>query len=45
MKGYAGPRDYLENLQSPWKTTNILGTVLTVTPPPNAKVMSSHASF
>ena len=33
MTGYAGPRDYVGNLQSPLKTSNILGTVLTVTPP------------
>ena len=33
MTGYAWPRDYVGNLQSPWKTSNILGTVLTVTPP------------
>ena len=29
----AGPRDYVENVQSPRITSNILGNVLTVTQP------------
>ena len=33
MTRHAGPQDYVGNLKSPWKTSNILGTVLTVTPP------------
>ena len=33
MTDYAGPRDYVENLQCSWMTSNILGTVLTVTQP------------
>ena len=33
MTDYAGPQDYVENLQSSWMTSNILGTVLTVTQP------------
>ena len=33
MMDYAGLWDYVGNLQSPWMTSNILGTVLMVTPP------------
>ena len=33
MTDYAGPWDHVENFQSPLMTSNILGTVLTVTLP------------
>ena len=32
MTDYAGPRGYVENLQFPWMTSNILGTVLKAKP-------------